>query len=78
MTTMATATRIHSGDDRLVARCEPCDQTLHHVEGFDLDVALGTFFHFHPNSAEAVHRPHVPAGWRPARGPSLETRRLEG
>ncbi len=66
MTVLATATRIHSDDDRLVGRCEPCDQTLHPVEGFDPDVALGTFFQHHPNSDEAVHRPQLPAGWRAA------------
>lgn len=66
MTTLAAATRIHSEDGRLVARCEPCDERLHHVQGFDVDVALGTFFHHHPNSGEAVHRPQVPAGWQAA------------
>ena len=66
MTVLTTATRVHSDDDRLVGRCQPCDQTLHHVECFDSDVALGTFFLHHPNSDVALHRPQVPAGWRPA------------
>lgn len=70
MTMTATATRISSDDGHLVARCEPCGQTLRHVEGFDADVALGTFFHVHPSSGEAVHQLDLPAGWRPAVAPA--------
>lgn len=63
MTTVAAArNRVH-GVDRLVAECTACGLVLEQVEGFDPDVARGTFLHNHPDSPQAVHQPDVPAGW---------------
>ena len=64
MTVMNAVSRVHLDEQRLVAECGPCAKTLHQC-GDDRDVALGTFFQHHPNSVHAVHRPDLPAGWRP-------------
>lgn len=69
MTTKMTAvTRVlrSSGEgDGGVVECPSCQVTLRPVDDVDIDVALGTFLHHHPDSPDAVHRPDVPAGWSP-------------
>ncbi len=63
MTTAATArNRVH-GLDHLVGECTVCGLVLEQVDGFDPDVALGTFLLHHPDSPQAMHRLDVPAGW---------------
>ncbi|MCW2665787.1 MAG: hypothetical protein JWN57_749 [Frankiales bacterium] len=62
--TVMGATQVDHDGAGLVARCSGCSIALRQVDGFDPDVALGTFLQHHPASTEAVHRPQVPAGWR--------------
>ena len=62
MTTAAARHRVH-GVEHLEAECAACGLVLEQVDGFDPDVARGTFLHHHPDSPQAVHRPDVPAGW---------------
>jgi hypothetical protein len=61
-TAAATRNRVH-GVDHLVGECTTCGLVLEQVDGFDPDVARGTFLHHHPDSPQAVHQPDVPAGW---------------
>jgi len=61
-TAPAARTRVH-GVDHLVGECAACGLVLEQVDGFDPDVARGTFLHKHPDSLQAVHQPDVPAGW---------------
>lgn len=63
MTLLLAPTRVHTDGSRVLAQCQPCGQTLHLRDGFDRDIALGTFFRYHPNSTLAVHRADEPAGW---------------
>jgi hypothetical protein len=55
-----------TADAGTVRTCGTCEVVLHQVDGFDADVALGTFLLHHPDAAQAVHRAELPAGWRQA------------
>lgn len=66
MSQAAAAARLSHRPEGLVGECLPCDVVLVQLPDFDRDVALGTFLQHHPMSAQAMHRPEVPAGWQPA------------
>jgi hypothetical protein len=63
MTAAAVARNRVRGVDHLVGECIACGLVLQQVDGFDPDVARGTFLQNHPDSQQAVHQTDVPAGW---------------